>query len=490
MLPLNINEVCKSEEDVQERRKDLRRVQKVLIVDLLWKDKVYAVRGGQRWANTNDKEPIVSFRSFPFYLGCTASVLRNDGHEVKVIDALAEHLTEEEFFQRIADFNPDFLLAESHTPSYNNDVAYMKVIKEKFPQIKLILAGYHPTAFPKETYEENKEVIDYVIAGEFEYATLDIVNGHEKGVVMGKIVDMNKIPPPARDLFKMELYNEVFCRKYPNMQFQFGRGCPFDCVFCNIHSMSAYSVRCQDPKSCWDEVEDCMKKYKIKEIYIDNDNINSNKKWLKELMEEKLRRKIKIPFTCMGHLSIPHDLLELMKKCGCQGIKFGVESANNEVLKKLKKGLTKEMAIKTIEKCKELGIKTHLTYCIGTFYDTEESIKETLEFAKKYGTHYQLSVATPFPSTKMYEHAKENGYLNFKSWDDFNGLGDPVVKYPHLDPEKLKKLAEEGQASTYKKVLSSPSETWKYLRMIHAERGWKGIFKLAKRTDIVRKAIK
>ena len=88
-----------------------------------------------------------------------------------------------------------------------------------------------------------------------------------------------------------------------------------------------------------------------------------------------------MPFCCMGHVSIRPELLEKMKKAGCQGIKFGIESSNNEVLKRLKKGITIEMAKRTIKKCKELGIKTHLTYCIGLPGDTEKTIKDTIMFS-------------------------------------------------------------------------------------------------------------
>ena len=116
-------------------------------------------------------------------------------------------------------------------------------------------------------------------------------------------------------------------------------------------------------------------------------------------------------------MKIHKATLEVMKLAGCTGIKFGAESSDDTVLRRLKKGLTLDMAKKTLANCKELGIRTHLTYAIGLPGDTEETIKKTLKFAQEQGTAYQVSIATPFPGTPLYEEAKKEGWLNFKNWE-------------------------------------------------------------------------
>jgi radical SAM superfamily enzyme YgiQ (UPF0313 family) len=135
------------------------------------------------------------------------------------------------------------------------------------------------------------------------------------------------------------------------------------------------------------------------------------------------------------------------------------------------------MAIKTIQKCKELGIKTHLTYCIGLPGDTEETVKETIEFARNYGDHYQVSIAAPFPGTPLFEEAKKEGWLNFRSWNDFDGMKDAIINYPHLSSKKLYEIYSKAQSYTYLKVLKD-GEWIKYIRMIYQERGIFGILKL------------
>jgi len=455
-----------------------RTITRILITDLPWIGKKYAGRAGMRWAHTSDKSPVISFRPFPFYLASAAAVLERNGHEVKVIDALAENISEEKYYARVKEFQPDFILCETHTPSYMNDCIVAKKIKQVVPNAKIMFAGPHATALPDEVARENKGTVDFVLSGEYEFLALDVVSGKAKGPVvkLRNPADIKIIPWPARHLFKMNLYNEVFCRNYPNIQVMGSRGCPYRCSYCNIYLMNAgiRGVRCRDPVDVMNEIDYITHAYKPKEIYFDDDNVNANAKWLEELMNLKMARGNNTPFTCMGHVAITPELLDKMKKAGCLGIKFGVESSNNEILRSIGKGITKEMAEATIEHCKKIGIKTHLTYCIGLPGDTEETVAETIKFARSHGDHYQISMSAPFPGTPLWNEAKEKGWLNFKSWNDFDGMGDAIINYPTLSASRLKELAASAQTDTYTKVLKS-GEWKKYLRMIYDERGVKGL---------------
>jgi anaerobic magnesium-protoporphyrin IX monomethyl ester cyclase len=451
---------------------------KVLLVNLPWRGTKYAVRAGVRWAHTFDKESVVSFRPFPFIMACAAALLEKKGHSVKVIDALAESMSEQEFYREIAEFRPDFIVAETSTPSYSNDIYFVSQLKKR-GNGKIVLTGQHATAMPDEIAKENKEV-DHVLVGEYEYLLLNLVEGKAKGRVIRpkKLVDIDTIPWPARHMFKMSLYNEAFCRAYPNMQFMFSRGCYYRCSYCNTHLMcNGYNYRARDAKDMLAEIKFCIARYHPKELYFDDDLINGDLKALEAFLDLKIKEDVRIPFTAMAHLNFPEALLEKAKRAGCVGLKFGVESASNDVLRKLGKGITTELAVRTITKCKKLGIRTHLTYAIGLPGDTEETIKATIKFARKYGDHYQISLASPFPGTELYKMAEQNGWLRVKSLQDYNGLNNATIDYPNLPSKKILALYKEGQSNSYRKILVS-GEWKKYLRMIYKERGMPGILKL------------
>ncbi|MBS1266380.1 MAG: Ribosomal protein S12 methylthiotransferase RimO [Candidatus Woesearchaeota archaeon] len=451
---------------------------RILLTDMPWRGKKYAGRAGMRWAHTSDKAPVVSFRPFPFFLGCTAAVLEKQGHNVKVIDALSEKLSEKRFLSKVSDFDPDCVLAEIHTPSYSNDQYFASKVK-KITDCKFVFAGPHATSLPKQVLADNSDV-DFVLAGEYEFLMRDLVqkNPSKKILRLKKPPDINKIPWPARHLFNMELYNEVFCRNYPNVQLMASRGCFYRCTYCNIHLMNACRKhRPRDPKDVVDEIEYVIEKYNPKELYFDDDTINGSPKVLEKWLDLKIKRRIDIPFTGMGHVNISKTLLRKMKKANCVGLKFGIESADNKVLKRLGKGMTIEMAKKTINLCKELGIRTHLTYAIGLPGATEKTIEKTIKFAKSYGDQYQISMAAPFPGTELYKEAKQKGWLGFSDWDELDGMKNAVINYPNLSSKKITQLYNKGQSSTYNKLLKE-GEWLKYIKMIYQEHGLKGIFKL------------
>lgn len=451
---------------------------RILLVNLPWRGAKYAVRAGGRWAHTFDKEEIVSFRPFPFFMGCSATLLEKSGHKVEVIDALAEKINEKKFFNKVKRFNPDYIVAETATTSYENDKIFAKELKQ-LTGAKIVFCGQHATALPEDVAKENNAV-DYVLVGEYEFLLKELIESKSKGKIrrITSAPDINKIPWPARQLFKIELYNEAFCREYPNVQLMTSRGCFYRCGYCNVHLMNAgHCHRVRKARDIVDEIKFVVDKYNPKEIYFDDDTINGTPKALEAWLDLKIKEGVDIPFTAMAHVVISASMLEKMRKAGCVGMKFGIESADNNVLKRLRKGITVEQAVKTINLCKKLGIRTHLTYAIGLPGDTEQTIKKTIQFAQQYGDHYQISIASPFPGTYFFEEAMRNGWLKFKSWNDFNGLSESIVSYPHLSNKKIAKLYRWGQYSGYIKIIQS-GEWRKYIKMIYKEHGLNGVARL------------
>ena len=90
------------------------------------------------------------------------------------------------------------------------------------------------------------------------------------------------------------------------------------------------------------------------------------------------------------------------------------------------------MSLRTVNKCKEIGIKTHLTFCVGLPSDTLKSVKETIDFAMKYGDSFQISMAAPFPGTPLWNEAVKNKWIKFSTWDKFDGMKDAIINYPNI----------------------------------------------------------
>jgi anaerobic magnesium-protoporphyrin IX monomethyl ester cyclase len=464
---------------------------RVLFVNLPWRGRDYAVRAGSRWAHSlKNTKRVVNYRPFPFFMASAAALIEKK-HEVLVIDALAEELGESEFFRKIKEFRPEVTVAEISTPSYNNDISFLKEIK-KLTNSKIIVAGQHPSALPEEVIKENS-FISNVLVGEYEYilqsllanrkpltnqAQNQIKNVKSKILRNTKLPDIDTIPWPARHLFDMKLYNEPFCDSYPNIQMMASRGCYYRCSYCNTFLLyGGRNYRFRNPKDIVDEMEYCVGKYLPKEFYFDDDLINAEPEKLEEMCLLKIKRKIGTPFSAMAHSNISRKILEIMKKAGCRALKFGVETADEEVLRQLGKGITIEMVKKAVQNCKELGIRTHLTYAIGLPGETKESIRKTIRFALKYGDSYQISLATPYPGTPLYNLAKSKGWLQVDSWEDYDGAKKSIMDLPNLSAGEIYELYLLGQKSFYRKLLES-GEYKKFIRMAYQEGGLPNLAKL------------
>lgn len=138
---------------------------------------------------------------------------------------------------------------------------------------------------------------------------------------------------------------------------------------------------------------------------------------------------------------VSRDIVRLMKSAGCREISFGIESGDEEILKRMHKDNTLEKARESIRIVKEAGIKTHASFMIGNLGETEETIKKTINFAKELNTDIAaFFIATPLPGTELYQETLKSGYLRKDvNWKYFSPLSKtrPVLSLPNLSSEKL-----------------------------------------------------
>jgi len=136
-------------------------------------------------------------------------------------------------------------------------------------------------------------------------------------------------------------------------------------------------------------------------------------------------------------------LLSLMADAGLYAVKYGVESANNKVLRLCKKNMNLVNTEKTIKYTKKLGIKVHLTFCLGLPGETRQSIQDSVDFiAETKPDSLQFSLATPFPGTSYFKYLAKNRGMLSENWLDYDGNNKyfgGVKELINLDLERLKR---------------------------------------------------
>ncbi len=451
---------------------------KIMILNPPWRDgKRYGIRAGSRWPFTvevpgENWQIPPSYIPYPFFLGYTTSILKENGYNTVMVDAIAEGLLDEEFFERVYGFKPELILIETATASIYNDIDYVRKIKNILPDAKIILSGTHVSYF-KEKFLEEYPCVDGIIIGEVEDAFLNIVKYfeknkkfdgisqqgflfyNEKGEIEGNsnrtpLVDIDKLPLPERLTLPVYNYEDLFAgMEFPSLQLHASRGCPFGCIYCVWPQVlyQSRNYRTRDPVKVVDEIEEMINFYGYKSFYFDDDTFNIGKERILKICEEIKKRGLdKIPWAAMARAdTTDFETLKAMKDAGLISIKFGVESAVQELVDACGKGLNLKKVEDAVKWCKDLGLQFHLTFTFGLPGETKETIEKTIQYAIELAPDTcQFSLTTPFPGTKYYEIAKEKGLLLTEEWDKYDGNRYTVMRGENLTKEELEQAVKEA----------------------------------------------
>lgn len=233
------------------------------------------------------------------------------------------------------------------------------------------------------------------------------------------------------------------------------RGCPARCTFCVYSQVfTKHQFRARSPKNVVDEMEWIKKNIpQIKEIFFEDDTFSISKDRVLKICEEIKERGINIPWSTNVRVQVDYQTLKAMKDAGCRILIVGYESGRQEILNNIKKGATIYQAKKFTLNAKRLGLRIFGCFMLGLPGDTKETIKETLNFAKKLNPDMAFfQHAVPFPGTEFYDWAKQNGYLVTENWDEWldeNGQLRCLVNYPNLSNKEIDKLRDKLTLSFY-----------------------------------------
>ncbi|MFA5146524.1 MAG: radical SAM protein [Candidatus Omnitrophota bacterium] len=397
---------------------------RILLTNMPWREKnTCGVRAGSRWPHIKDRTEA-RYLPFPFFLAYAAALLKKNGFDVTIIDAIAEEIREEEFLKKVQAIGPDLIVAETAAVSLNND---MTIIGRIDARIKVALAGPEVAIRTKEFLKKNTR-IDLVLRGEYEYTLLELACAMRDGLgpegisgvnfrgAGGRIIknadrplieDLDALPWPLRDGLPMERYNDTPGGiPMPSAQMIASRGCPHGCTFCLWPQVmyGGRNYRTRSPDDVVREMKHLTGDLGFRSVYFDDDTFGLNRGWLKEFIREMREADLNIPWAMMTRPdSMDRDILNELKGLGLCAVKYGFESADQDIVNKCGKKLDLLYAKDIIAYTKSLGIKVHLTFMFGLPGETRKTIKETIDLALGLDPHSaQFSIATPFPGTRYF----------------------------------------------------------------------------------------
>lgn len=406
-------------------------------------------------------------KAAPLNLAYLASYLREikPGVDISILDCENSRLKFKDIEDKIKDIDPDVIAITLPTPAFAQGLEVSKIAKRLNSNIKIVVGGPHPTAFPVEIASE--PTIDISVYGEGEITFKEIVEAFEEGSSLENIKgiaykdkdnnvklneprpligDLDTMPFPARDLLPLDIYFPPPTKRESNKRSAnmiTSRGCPYECTYCMARIIWAKKVRFRSVKNVVDEVEECVKKYNLGEFNFHDELFTLKRDRTIEICREIQRRKLDIAWVCMVRVDyVWEDVLKEMKKAGCKKIMFGFESGSQEILDIMKKRTTIKQALDAVMLVKKVGIKTAGNFMFGNIGETEETIQESIKLAKILNTDtVAFFIASPYPGTEFYEIAKNRGYLRKDlDWKDFTLVSDdarPPLNLPGLTSERI-----------------------------------------------------
>jgi anaerobic magnesium-protoporphyrin IX monomethyl ester cyclase len=245
------------------------------------------------------------------------------------------------------------------------------------------------------------------------------------------------------------------------------RGCTAGCSYCIKHVSYQWSVRLRSPAKILEELR-ILNDLGVRNIHMYADLFTVNREQVVELCRLIIQSRLKIRWTCNSRVDyVDAEMLKLMGKAGCWMISWGIESANEQILKNARKGADPTKAKRALQWAKAAGIKNWGYFIIGLPGETEETIRQTIDFSKRLPLDIALfHVAAPYPGTPFFFQVMENGWFRDGTrWEEVDMDRSTVLDYDNLKAEDLERWQRQawrewafrpGPALTYLKMLATP----------------------------------
>ncbi len=427
----------------------------------------------------------------PLGIAYLASVLRKDGHNVSIIDIPAMGFGESEIYTFLKNGNFDLVGSGSVTSGLHQALRVLelakKVANDTGRKIFTVYGGVHATLVEEKLFDEKtREYLDAVIVGEGEYTLKELVKSLEegknlkdvKGLIYREEGEIRKNPPrpPIQNLDELPFpaWDLIPVEKYKEFSLITSRGCPYSCIYCCVGTIYGHKWRGRSADNVIEEMGYLIKKYGAKHFAFVDDAFNLDIKRAKEICRKILENNWRITWEASQGIRLNFldaELVDLMKKSGCLFVGAGIETGDAEIMKTLKRGITKEKIAQSIQLLHKARIITRGFFLIGNPGETTETLKESVEFGKQLGLRSMgFTFLMPYPKTEYTEWILKHGKILVHEWEKYDGrLHKPLVWLPTLSPEEAEeawlRIIKEVSRYNLSQYLAHPSMFFKSARV-------------------------
>ncbi len=419
----------------------------------------------------------------PLSLLSVASLLRQDGHRVKILDSNIEIISKEKLSKDLPVWEAVVVLTSTMT--FLEDTAALLELRKIEPSLITVIFGAHPTFMPK--YSLAQEAIDIIIRREPEYIIRDLFRnlknsdswktirgvGYKEngGIHINEdypyIENLDNLPIPDRSLLpKASYYNPIVSRT-PYTTAETSRGCPGRCSFCTAPHIYGGKLRCHSVDRIIEEIEYLLG-LGYKEIYYRDETWTTFKARNMQLLSHIIKARYNLTWICNVRVgTVDKETLVLMKKAGCHLIKVGVESGCQRILDKSNKNINIDDISALFSWARKIGLNTHAHLMAGMPGEDKNSLNDTIRFIKAIKpTTIDVGICTPYPGTDLFNEVSriypEIGDGTLTSLQNLHIAGVFNRHYTCLDKKEIEGFLRQ----IYRDFYLSPSYIIDWLRRI------------------------
>ena len=400
-----------------------------------------------------------------------SAYLESKGIECRILDAYTKMLDLETILADIEAYMPDVVGLSVFTIVWYDNAYLARKIKERFPDILVVMGGYHVNHSYEEVLE--CEAVDYCLPLEGEVSLHELIQCLNAGddprkvdglawVENGNMVtttqrsprqDINEIPRfPYHKL--MDHHYVPWCFSHsPRDRYMAtvtSRGCPNQCVFCDIGQTEGRRFRHFTAERVADDMEFLHTELGVNQIEFVDALFTTHNKRVIELCAILKERGLDLEWACASAIRFTDNqkMLDAMADAGCKKIFYGIESGNPEILQRVKR-ITPDKVRKVIGMTKKAGILSHASFIFGLPGDTPETMEDTLAFAKSLNTDTaSFSMAIPFKGTELYELYKDKIFTT--DYREYQRAA--VFRVDEYEPEYLEKMLIRAHREYYLRI--------------------------------------
>ena len=402
---------------------------------------------------------------FPIGIAYVSASLKNSGRKVITYNLNYKNKDISQLITSLVlDNDIDVLATGGLTAQYWQLKQIIDAARAAKPGIKIWIGGGIITSSPIPAMEA-LEIADVGMIGEGEITICELAEAIEgkralesvDGLVFKKdgqwivtqpreeIMDLDSLPYPDYEGFEFgkileRTPTDIFALGKNRFGFlSFGRSCPFNCTFCFHPTGTKYRRR--SVSSVCKELDYLIEHFSIENIYITDELFVSRKEDLQLFCNEISKRNIGFAISLRVDM-VNKEMLQMLKDHGCIQVTFGLESADNSILKSMNKHITVEQIERALELCNEVGINTQGGFIFGDEAETVETYQNTVRWWKE---HPQFSITTNliivYPGSILYQHACKKGLI--KDEVQFIKDGCPIINVSKMSDQEYRDMAVE-----------------------------------------------